>query len=222
MAKRAGEIVAAGPGYDPARARARVQAVLEGAPPGRVVRTAIQAVRQGLREHDEASAFAERMGAALPPRFQTLSRAWRVECVDPGGDKAMAWVVRFAGNSTMERLRREGVIGANHLTAAATFVRVFTCAIELPKVTASYRGCAVGGRGPAEWLSRAADAQEDLRRLRADMSKEEFEIVRSVAVFDEALAAVASRVKPGWQRARASGYVVGRLTSGLERIIGAV
>lgn len=221
MAKRAGETVAVGPGYDPLHTQARVKAVLQDAPQGRIVRTAVQAVRQGIREHDEGLAFAEKMGASLPPRFQTLSRAWRIECVDPGDDKAPAWVVHFEGNSTLERLRREGVIDANHLAAAATFVNVFTCAIELPKVTASYQGGGGGARGPAEWLSRSADAQEDLRRLRDDMSKEEFEIVRSLAVFDEALASVASRLKPGWKKQRAAGYVVGRLIGGLERMIGA-
>lgn len=221
MARRAGETVAVGPGYDPLRVQAKVKAVLDDAPQGRIVRGAVQAVRQGIREHDEGVGFAEKMGASLPPRFQTLSRAWRIECIDPGEDKAPAWVVRFEGNSTLERLKREGVIAANHLQAAEKFVVVFTCAIELPKVTASYQGGGGGARGPAEWLSRSADAREELQRFRNAMTKEEFEIVRGVAVFDEALTAVGRRLKPGWQRARAAGYVIARLTGGLERIIGA-
>lgn len=221
MAKQAGETVAAGPGYDPLRVQARVKAVLDDAPQGRVVRTALQAFRQGMREHDEGVGFAEKMGASLPPRFQTLSRAWRIECIDPGEDKAPAWVVRFEGSSTLERLRREHMIDANHLAAASTFVSIYTCAIELPRVTSSYQGGGGGARGPAEWLSRSADALCDLERLRKGMSKEEFEVVRSVAVFDQTLGDVAAHVKPGMKRLRATGYVLARLTGGLERIIDA-
>lgn len=221
MARRAGETVAVGPGYDPLRVQAKVKAVLDDAPQGRVVRTAVQAFRQGMREHDEAIAFGERMGSSPPPREQTLRRPFRWVCLAPDGDKAYAWTCQFEGNSTLERLKRAGRIEANHVSAASTFVAIYTCAIDMPRVTASYQGGGGGARGPAEWLSRSADAREALNELRGDMAKEEFEIVRDIAVFDEAVAVVAALRKPGWKRTTAEGYVVGRLIGGLERVIGA-
>lgn len=209
--------------FDPVRAQARLEGALEHA--GDNAKKIERAHRRAKADVAAPIAAAEKLGAALPEMAQLFRASWRVELVDvPVGElfkeAAPAYVVRFVGNSPLERLRRNGLIDAVQVNAGARFVGCWLAAVKSPKVTASYDGViAQGGAAPAPWVDTSTDAWKRLRAACGALLPVEFEIVRDVTVFETPIEALAERGVVRLRKLpRATGAIVQALSGGLSRL----
>lgn len=211
--------------FDPQRAKARYDGAMAHA--GVDPKKQARAQRRAKADVMAPIAAAERLGASLPEMATLFRASWRVELVDvPVGEmfkEAMpAYVVRFDGNSPLERLRRSGVLDTGQVSAGARFVGCWLAAVKSPKLTASYEGViAQGGQAPAPWIDQSTDAWKRLRAACGALLPIEFEIVRDVTVFETPIEDMARRgVVRVKKLPRATGAIVQALSSGLQRLSG--
>lgn len=209
--------------FDPQRQARRLEGALAHA--GDDPKRRARAERRARADLAAPIAAAERLGASLPEMAQLFRASWRVELVDvPVGElfkeAAPAYVVRFDGNSPLERLRRNQVLDAVQVNAGARFVGCWLAAVKSPKLTASYDAViAQGGQAPAPWVDTATDAWKRLNGACGALLPVEFEIVRDVTVFETPIETLAARgVVRVRKLPRATGAIVQALSGGLSRL----
>lgn len=240
MKPKISETLRIGPAFDPGAVRARLGADLgriapapESAPVASLVaaagavdaRRAVRATRRAERALADAVGAAIESGAVVPPLRQAAARAWRLEQVDPGGDHAPAWVVRFGGQSAIAQLARTPADGSPpvldelHVDAARRLVALHQRCVHPPKLTASYEG-AGGGRGEGRpWVDVHCDAYAALRVGLGGLLPAERVVVLEAAVYETPIHALAAQGLAPWRKAiRAEAGVCMTLRSGLERL----
>lgn len=210
--------------FDPDRVARRLEGALAAA--GDDPKKIARAHRRARADVAAPIDAAGKLGASLPEMALLFKASWRVELAAvPAGDQfkeAMpAYVVRFDGNSPLERLRIKGVLDRPQCEAAAKFVGMWVAAVKTPRTTASYDGIiAQGGVAPAPWVDVYSDSWKRLREALGALLPVEFEIVRDVSVYERSIEDMAKQ--PGLVRlrdvARAKGAIVQTLSCGLTRL----
>lgn len=185
-----------------------------------------RAMRRARADIAMPIAEAERVGAALPDVRALLRAGWRLEKVDvPEGDEFIeaspAYVVRFDGNSPIERLRRAGVLEDFQLQAAGMIVAMYMQAVKQPKLTASYDVVtAQGGVAPRPWIDVHSDAWKGLKQAFDVLLREEAEVVMEVAIFETTIETLGRRrdLVRFQERRKAEAAIVQTLSCGLKRL----